>query len=492
MKKIMSVVSVSLVICIILSVTAFSLKVDPVYRIADEPNQTTGNTAKTLSEALSDAQDGQIIMLLGNRSSQSESTAVTVTKDITLMNENTGGFDKYRPVNYTGSGSFITVENGGKLTLDYDFTLLGKTDNATKKGGLIYVKKGGTLVINGTATLKNSVLSASGSLGGAIYAEDGAKVIVNGGTFTGNSAGKGNDIYAECKDDVVINSGSPDFAYGKERKKAEVCKTEPILSGEIGLEFYSAVLDAYSDGSFVISSRTGKTVTYKISDCEKDGNGCYIAKYNVSAAEMAELVNIKILDKSGNLLDEAETSVTECAASIIADNNITEKEADYVKKLINYGHFVQKACSVCDEWTIGGDFAEITKYSDPAVSASVFSDYAPKFEGKGACAVSYKLSFDYKTDFILFFKSESQPTVKIDGNLTEVYSCSDGRFAAVIKGISLTELDKTYEITVNDTLKITASPLSYGFLAASGASQNTQNAMLSMYELYCAATAYNK
>lgn len=489
MKKLISTLAVTLAISFLVSVFAVSIYVNAVFKVIDTSGTTKGH-GQTLAEAYSGVADGQTIVLLAANTNQthSEASPLVIDKKITLTTEK-NIYNPDRAIKYTGSGSFITIEDGGELTLDYSI-LIGKTDSTTKKGGLIYVKKGGKLIINSEATLKSSVLSASGSLGGAVYAEDGARVVVNGGTFTGNSATKGKDLYAEFKEDVTINGGTFNFVYGKERP-CDICKMNIILSGEIGIVFHTNVKTAYLDGSFVLSSRTGDTVTYKITNCSKDADGNYLAKYNVSAVEMAEPVKIQVLDKSGNLLAEKEKSVAGYASSLLADNSTSSDEADLVKKLINYGYYAQLACSAADGWEIGNDYAQIQNFSSPAVNASVFEGFAPVYSGDGKCTVSYKLAFDYKTDFILYISSGSVPEVTVDGNNATVYECLDGRYAVVIKGISLTNLAQSYDVVINGSLKITVSPLSYGALAFESGSQTTKNAVASMYELFNAFVAFN-
>ncbi len=189
--------------------------VNPLFKIwYMEKNDVSGvNTLKTrsfstLQEAYAGAASGETIGLdwpvgvdIG--------APLTIDKDVVLSSEFCPAFykypSKYYEIRYTGtSKSFLTVASGAKLTLR-SIILTGNTNSTLKKGGLLYVKSGGTaeLLLDGKidkyqyVTFQNSKLKASGSCGGAIYVESGGRLILNGVTFSGNSAKNGNDVYCE-------------------------------------------------------------------------------------------------------------------------------------------------------------------------------------------------------------------------------------------------------------------------------------------------------
>ncbi len=268
-----------------------------------------------------------------------------------------------------------------------------------------------------------------------------------------------------------------------------------VLDGEIGLVYHIKVPSAYTDGYAVLSCKgDDEPMQVNIADCPTDTQGRYMITYDLSSIQLSEPVTVTVYDKNGVQLATKAKSAEEYAAIMIADKDSTEKEIAVAKALISYGHYAQLACSEYCGWTIGEDYAETTAYSAPTVTKEVFDDYKIKWEGTGICSVAFQLRLDYKTDFIIYLpSSEQEPTVTVNGETTDdIEKCEDGRYKLYIRGINVMHLADTYEISVNDTLKFTASAFSYGYLAMNGKSENTKLSLLSMYEFYKATLDYNE
>lgn len=204
MKKGMSGIgSVMLAVVVALSLLTVSVSaftIDPKFSLSD------GTKCKSLANALDNAAEDDVITQDSNVPVYETDSGVTVTKHITLKT----GRDfngNINSIHYTGTDvPLFTVEKGGVLTLR-DADLSGCENAVLTEGGLILVKNGGTLILDGTeeepVTISGCRLTAPNAKGGAIYVQEGGKVIILGVTFLNNAAAEGADIFAENPADVT-------------------------------------------------------------------------------------------------------------------------------------------------------------------------------------------------------------------------------------------------------------------------------------------------
>lgn len=492
-KRIYAVLLCAVMLLSAMPFSAFAFSIDPPFRV-------DGKSASTLADAFDKAADtGSVISQDGNTSDlQTIKAGVEVTKNVTLS-LGKGDFNtNVNRISYTGTGEpLFTVKNGGVLTIKYS-AIYGNSNAVNTRGGLIRVEKGGTLILDGTAdkpvVISGCKLTSKDSRGGAIYAEKGGKVIVKGVAFADNSAAKGDDIYAEQRSDVTVADGvSVNAAYGE---GVDINALNLVLTGEIGLVFHTTVPEEYRDGSFVLTSRTGDTVTYKIGECGKDAEGRYLAKYNVSAIELSEPVTLTVCGKSGDALASKSRSVEEYGKVLLSESGVTEKEKEVVKTLLNYGHFAQTACAEYNGWKIGESYAETAKYADVETAVSVFDQYTYTQTGDDPdiLKIVYQLELDYKTDLLIHFRTDEKPTVFVGETAAEVEESKIGGYDYFvrIKGISALDLEKQYTVKVNDRITLTLSAMSYCKMAIGQGGENCRNAVKALYEFYLATVQYNE
>ena len=495
--------AIAAVLAAVLFITAMSNTVcaSPILGFAVDPkiqiHHFAGGTVSfsSLSAAIDASVDGDTVTLAGEVANYTTSSGVTVTKNITFeVGKDFGGSKKY--LRYSGtSAPLFTVENGGVLTVT-DSVIYG-CDSSLPCGGFARVKKGGTLVLDGKTgdevTIRDFRLGEQDSKGGAIYVEQGGKVIVNGVTFENNSSAEGADIYAEQKTDVTVKDGViANYAHGE---SVDTNGLHLILSGEIGLVFHTEVPEKYTGGSFVLSSRTGETVKYSITECEKDKEGRYLAKYDLSAVELSEPVTLTVCDINGDAITAKTVSAEEYGATVLAGEDATKAEKDVVRALLNYGHYVQIECTEYDGLTPGEDYTVTAKYADLTTADSAFDGYSFTLTGdySGINSLLVSLSPNYKTDMNLYFEAENKPTVKVNGEEavvteTEFENCG---YAVFIKGIGVLDLAKEFTVEINGEFTLTLSALSYCKLIVENNSENAANAVKALFEFYKAAVKYN-
>lgn len=200
MKKLSAALLAAVVCMSVLTVCVSAIVIDPKFSLGG------GTKCKSLGEAFEKAAATDVILQDSNVPVYEADASVSVTKCITLKT----GRDFNGRVNSIRStvtdAPLFTVESGGVLTLR-DADLGGCESSSNTAGGLIVVKNGGKLILDGTAdepvTIHGCVLTAEGAKGGAIYVEAGGKVVIHGVTFLDNAAAEGADIYAEDPADVI-------------------------------------------------------------------------------------------------------------------------------------------------------------------------------------------------------------------------------------------------------------------------------------------------
>lgn len=462
----------------------------------NSPIQIGSTHYSSLKTAFDAANNGDVISMDYNvATTYTTSEPITVTKNVVLKTAEEFLTGTVCQIQYNGtSAPLFTVANGATLTLRYT-KLSGNTSSALTAGGLIRVKSGGMLILeaeNGkTTTLCNSKLTAQNSAGGAIYAEQGGKVIIHSAVFQNNSASSGNDLFAEQKSDITVDAGnSVNAAYGQ---GAEIVSAQMILSGEIGLVFHTRIPEAYRNGSFILSCRTGETVTYAIADCETDKNGNYLAKYNLKSVELSEPVKLSVCSKDGAVLTERSISAEQYGIDMLKEGSVaTDAEKNIIRALLNYGHFAQISCSKHNGWSIGTGYAATAKYADLKTDMSVFKDYAAKWSGtdESITRTLLSLSLDYKTDIKLHFYATKKPAVTVDGKAAEVTLCEQGYYEAVIPCVSALDLAKEFTVTVNGKITIVLSALTYGNMAITQNDDDCRDTLKAMYEFYQSVLAY--
>lgn len=233
MKKRLSVRLMALLSAVLLagalSLSGLAFSVDPNFQLL-HGNTTTSYS--TLSDAVNAAANGDVITLAGEVSSYIATSGVTITKELTFKTGKDFG-DNRKYLQYNGtSAPLFTVENGGVLTI-IDSDIYGNENSTLLRGGFVYVKSGGKLILDGKSgaavTVRNFRLKAKDSMGGVVYVQQGGTVEVNGVTFTNNFAADGCDIFAERKTDVTVKSGvAVDFGY-----PVDAVEKEPAPGAEI-------------------------------------------------------------------------------------------------------------------------------------------------------------------------------------------------------------------------------------------------------------------
>ena len=495
---------------------AFAMITDSYVQLVHIKNGKSFNTQittyyDTLENAVLDAVSGDVIEIFDNVTVQSaivipediELTIVSGTKrDHTTIYgdsafESTDKNATTRTIKKNFNGSLFTLSKNSKVTMK-NIILDGNGKDGTK-GGLIYANAGSTLTLTkgeckSGVILKNSKLGQN-SQGGAIYAQKGASIVVENASFSGNTGSFGDDIYAEQETDVTITSGIVvDFEHYDD--KVEISGLNIILSGEIGLMFHISVPEKYLDGTFVMTSRRGKSVTLNISQCSKDELGRYTAKYNVNPLELSEQVTLKVYDKDKNLLATTEKSVEDYGKLLLESTKTTDNEKKVIKALLNYGHFAQIEYYEYEDPQSAIEYARTEKCADLSTSSDAFDKYSYTWTGDDTkiSQMAVQIELGYKTNIVISFPVAQKPTVLVNGKeaVVKESDLNGYNYCINIEGISALDLAKEFTVDVNNETTLKLSAMSYCKLATTQCSENCKNAVKALYEFYIATALYNK
>ena len=461
----------------------------------------------TVEEAFKNAADGDVIEVFDG---VTVSASIVVPADIELTV--VSGTKRETTAIFGRSAFEMTDENAVRQTVKKDFDgslfVLGENSGVTfenitldgggkggEKGGLIYAQGGASLTLRRGVVLENAKL-AQNSFGGAIYAEKSAAVSVEDTVFSDNDAAVGKDIYAEQKTDVSVASGiTADFAFPKEGG-VDISGLNLILTGEIGLTFHTEVPENYLDGTFVMTSRTGETVTLNIADCYKDSLGRYMAKYNLSSSELSEPVTLTVYDRAGSPLAAKTKSAEDYGKWLLTGSDCTDGEKDAIRALLNYGHYAQIESAEYEGWEIGKDYAETAKYADLTTDDSAFDSYTYRWTGSDpeVPEMAMQLELGYKTDIIIHFPTASEPVVLVNGEAAEIEQSEleNYNYCIRIRGINALDLAGELTVEVNGRITLTLSAMSYCKLVIEQNGENCKNAVKALYEFYLAVVKLNK
>ena len=281
------------------------------------------------------------------------------------------------------------------------------------------------------------------------------------------------------------------------------------LGDEIGVNFYMNIPEEARTGNaymeFSVSGRNGRATETKLSDITAEEDGRYKFTCRVNAIQMAETITA-VFHYGENKTVKSTYSVKQYVETILADNKQPEYVKNLVKALADYGYYAQRCLSETRGWTLDQDYAQMLHYSDSPDTSVDLSKYAYLSDGEipGITDVTKSLSLDSKTAINLFFAFDDRltqaPSVVVknaEGNAVdyELTLVNNGRrYRLTIPEIYAHKLGEVYTITVNDTMTIRTSALSYAYavLQSEQMTDAAKKAVAAMYQYYQAAVSYQK
>ena len=251
------------------------------------------------------------------------------------------------------------------------------------------------------------------------------------------------------------------------------------LRDDLSMNFKMDVDESIKDTAQVVITVGGKTTTQSAKD---------VVSVNVSAIQMNDTITVQVVN--GEDKSEIQTfTVLEYAQSVLESEELSEYHP-MVKEMLNYGGYAQiyfghNTENLANE---GLDPAEVGKEEVP-------TDLVPEMQitGKveGISAYGATLVFRNKIAVRYYFTVTGELnsyTFKANGTIcTPVVS--DDLVYIEVAGINPQDLENTIEVTVNDTLSFTYSPMNYIARMSQKGTENMKPLMKALYNYYLAAEA---
>ena len=297
-----------------------------------------------------------------------------------------------------------------------------------------------------------------------------------------------------------------------------------ILSGKIGLSFNMCLPEIngvdYTTSwmTFTIPHGTvAERVNYADSESKESGNRAFAAYVN--SIQMAEPVTATF----HYLQSGVEKTVTKTCAvrdyfdgfdAAVSQGNVTdEKTIALTHAVADYGHYVQPFLAEAHQWSLGEDYATMTKHYTEAADFNMeaiktaAADHAivnTNQTNGDIAAVTYSLTLESETAINVYFRPapgyRGTPTATVDGTAAEVETVG-GVYCVRITGIAAHKLSDSYVIVLTTgegrTVTVRVSALSYVNTALNYYNDTTnefhmkaRNAVAAIYAYSQAADAY--
>ena len=293
--------------------------------------------------------------------------------------------------------------------------------------------------------------------------------VVSAPTFSAN--GYTTYTCSSCGDSYVDNEVPAYTASVKEWNIA--------LGDEISATFYLDI-DSRLENADVNVTVGANPVTSKLTETEE---GTYALTVKVAAAQMTDEITISVV--SGDLVSQEMTYTIRQYAEYILNGSYTESTKALVKAMLNYGAASQTyfdynndADSLANKGYENTEAIEI-----PTVdSSNMVSGSAEGVRFYGASLV-----FESKVAVRFYFTVTGEITSYSVGNAPVE---KNGLYYIEVPGINPQDYAKDTTLTVNDTLTVTYSPLTY--ISRKSASDNAELAALvkAMYSYHLAAVKF--
>ncbi|MBO5868999.1 MAG: hypothetical protein J6Q54_08830, partial [Oscillospiraceae bacterium] len=260
---------------------------------------------------------------------------------------------------------------------------------------------------------------------------------------------------------------------------ASVKEWNIALGDEISATFYLNI-DSRLENADVNVTVGANPVASKLVETE---DGTYALTVKAAAAQMTDKITISVV--SGDLVSQEMTYTIRQYADYILEGNYTESTKALVKAMLNYGAAAQTYFGYNDaaENLANKGYENTEAVEIPTVdSSNMVSGSAEGVRFYGASLV-----FESKVAVRFYFTVTGEITSYSVGNAPVE---KNGLYYIEVPGINPQDYAKDITLTVNDTLTVTYSPLTY--ISRKSASDNAELAALvkAMYSYHLAAVKF--
>lgn len=260
-------------------------------------------------------------------------------------------------------------------------------------------------------------------------------------------------------------------------KLAAVSEYGVTLRDDLSMNFKMDVDESIAETAQVVITVGGKTTTQSAKD---------VVSVNVSAIQMNDTITVQVVNGNDKSAEQTFT-VLEYAQSVLANESLSQYH-QMVKEMLNYGGYAQTYFGYNTKNLVNDGI-------EGAGVAEVPADAAPEMEitgeAEGISAYGASLVFRNKIAVRYYFTVTGELgsyTFKANGVTCEPVS-ADGLVYIEVANINPQDLENPIEVTVNDTLSFTYSPMNYIVRMSQKGTENMRSLMKALYNYYLAAEA---
>ena len=292
-----------------------------------------------------------------------------------------------------------------------------------------------------------------------------------------------------------------------------------ILSGQIGVNFFMDLDDLTEEErnasymEFTISGKGGATTIDPFDPNHKNATGQYYGfTCYVKSIQMADTITATF--HYGDGTTATKTYSVEEYFQVFEEHasETNAKTAALIRSIADYGHYMQIYLASVNGFTIGKDYAELSRhYTESYDYAAILSKaeshaIARSLDGSKVEKANYRLQLGSETTLDVFLKTTdgSAPTnvtvtvsEALTGNTTtKAYTPekqSDGRYLVTIPNISAHKLGDVITITgdAGGSFTVKVSPLSFvRDVLKNNTDKESRDGLAALYAYYASAAAY--
>ena len=267
---------------------------------------------------------------------------------------------------------------------------------------------------------------------------------------------------------------------------ARIVSQQLSLGDDLTMRFAVAVDSQYVDTATVSATVNGNTKTQNIKGITPNEEGNYLICVDLAAAQMTDEITVSVANGE-TVLTEGTYSVRGYAEYLL-EGNYTDATKQMVKEVLNYGAKAQAYFdhNVNDLANAGYEIestAEVPSVSDLEMVTG---------QADGITYYGATLVFTSKIALRFYFTANGDISTYTFSTGSEPVEKSSGLYYVEVDDINPQDYGSVIALTVNDTLTVNYSPLTYitRMYAKESASTELKNLMQAMYSYYLAADAF--
>ena len=260
-----------------------------------------------------------------------------------------------------------------------------------------------------------------------------------------------------------------------------------VLEDDYATNFYLQISDSIESTAKVRLTIGNDTVTYNVSDLEKNEDGYFRLTANISAAQMSDFITVMVMN-GRDIGSNSTYTVREYCDTILADETHSKYHA-LVKEMLNYGAMAQMYFGYDTENLANDGITGVASENVPETAVEMtVTDSIEQLNFYGASLVYRdRIAVRY------YFTGDMTGMVFTANGKTYTPIAKDGMYYIEIADILPQDLDKQITLTVTDSdgnaLTVTYGPMNHMVRMNAKGDEKTQNLMKALYNYHLAAKA---